>query len=83
MPVRIAQLVIVLAIVVAIPHQSLAASACTGGVGCFKKGTRPHTIRQLYNYAPHYNYAPRAKQRGDGPYDDPQVKATWEEVIGQ
>jgi hypothetical protein len=83
MAVRVAQLVIVFAIVVTTSHQSLAAVTCTAGAGCFKKGTRPHIVRQYYNYAPHYNYAPRAKQRGDGPHDDPQVKAIWEEAIGQ
>jgi len=76
MTIRTAQLAIALALTsLMVIAQSLAAPACTqsGGAGCFKKGTRPHTVRQ------YYNYAPRAKQ----PNDDPYIKAIWEEAIGQ
>ena len=76
MTTRTAQLAIALALTsLMVIAQSLAAPACTpgGGAGCFKKGTRPHTVRQ------YYNYAPRAKQ----PYHDPYIKAIWEEAIGQ
>ena len=76
MTTRTAQLAIALALTSSmVIAQSLAAPACTqsGGAGCFKKGTRPHTVRQ------YYNYAPRAKQ----PNDDPSIKAIWEEAIGQ
>jgi hypothetical protein len=59
--------------------QSFAAPDCTqnGGTGCFKKGTRSHSIRQCYNYAP------QGKKPHHDPLDDPQVKAIWEEAIGQ
>jgi hypothetical protein len=77
MTVRTAKLAIALAMVIATSHQSFAASACTGGDGCFKKGARPHTVRK------YYDYAPRASQSRHDPYDDPQVKAIWEEAIGQ
>jgi hypothetical protein len=76
MTTRTAQLAIALALTSSmVIAQSLAAPACIpgGGAGCFKKGTRPHTVRQ------YYNYAPRAKQ----PNDDPYIKAIWEEAIGQ
>ena len=61
---------------IATSDQTLAGCAQNGGTGCFKKGTR-HTVRQ------YYNYAPRAKLPHDDLYDDPQVKAIWEEAIGQ
>ena len=76
MTTRTAQLAIALALTSSmVIAQSLAAPACTqsGGTGCFKKDTRPHIVRQ------YYNYAPRAKQ----PNDDPYIKAIWEEAIGQ
>ena len=78
MTVRTAQVAIALAMVIATSHQSLAEPTCAEDAGCFKKGTRPHTVRKYYNYAPL-----RAKQPRDDPYDDPQVKAIWEEAIGQ
>ena len=78
MTIRIAQLAIAFALTssmaIATSHQSLAASGCTqnGGAGCFKKGTRSHTVRQ------YYNYVPRANQ----PHD-PYYEAIWEEAIGE
>jgi hypothetical protein len=49
MTTRTAQLAIALALTSSmVIAQSLAAPAYTqsGGAGCFKKGTRPHTVRQ-------------------------------------
>jgi hypothetical protein len=81
MTTRTAQLAIALALtssmVMATAHQSLAGCTQNDGAGCFKKGTWPHTVRK------YYNYAPRAKQSHHDPYDDPQIKAIWEEAIGQ
>ena len=61
MTIRIAQFAIAVAlispIVIATYYPSLAASACAHNGGCFKKGTRPHTVRQYYNYAPQLNDA--------------------------
>jgi hypothetical protein len=80
MTVRPTQLAIALALtssmLIATSDQSLAGCAQNGGAGCFRKGTR-HAVPQ------YYNYAPRAKLPRDNPYDDPQVKAIWEEAIGQ
>jgi hypothetical protein len=58
MTIRTAQFAIAVAlispIVIATSYPSLAAAggAQNGGAGCFKKGTRPHTVRRYYNYAP-------------------------------
>jgi hypothetical protein len=57
MTIRAAQFAIALAlispIVIATSYPSLAASGCTqNGGACFKKGTRPHSVRRYYNYAP-------------------------------
>jgi hypothetical protein len=50
----------------------------TAALAASKKAIRPHTVRK------YYNYAPRAKlPHDDSYYDDPQVKAIWEEAIGQ
>jgi hypothetical protein len=52
MTIRTAPLAIVLALispmVIAASYPLLAASGCTqsAGAGCFKKGTRPHTVRR-------------------------------------
>ena len=81
MTIRTAQFAIALALtspmVIATSHQLLAGCTQNGGAGCFKRGTAAHTVRK------YYNYAPRAKQSRHDPYDDPQVKAIWEEAIGQ
>jgi len=81
MTIRTAQLAIALALaspmVIATSHQLLAGCTQNGGAGCFKKGTRSHTVRK------YFDYAPRAKLPHDDPLDDPQVKAIWEEAIGQ
>ena len=81
MTVRPTQLAIALALtssmLIATSHQSLAGCTQNGSARCFKKGTRPHTVRQ------YYNYAPGAKLPHAAPYDDPEVKAIWEEAIGQ
>ena len=81
MTVSPTQLAIALALtssmLMATSHQSLAGCTQNGAAGCFKKGTRSHTVRK------YYNYAPRAKLPHDDPYDDPQIKAIWEEAIGQ
>ena len=81
MPARNSQFAIALALtssmLVATSDQLFASCTQHGGAGCFKKGTRPYTVRQ------YYNYAPRAKLPHDDPYKDPQVKAIWEEAIGQ
>jgi hypothetical protein len=81
MTVRPTRLAIAIAfassMLIAASDQLLAGCTQNGGAGCFKKGTRPHTVRQ------YYNYAPRAKLPHDDLYDDPQVKAIWEEAIGQ
>jgi hypothetical protein len=72
-------LVLTSSMVIATSHHSVAAPGCTpnGGAGCFKKGAAPHTVRKYYNYAPH------GKKPHHDPFDDPQVKAIWEEAIGQ
>jgi hypothetical protein len=80
MTVKPTQLAIALALtssmLIATSVQTLADCAQNGSTGCFKKGTQ-HTVQQFYNNAP------RAKLPHDNPYDDPQVKAIWEEAIGQ
>jgi len=81
MTIRAAQLAMALALtspmLIATSHPSSAGCTQNGGAGCFKRGTAAHTVRK------YYNYAPRAKQSRHDPYDDPQVKAIWEEAIGQ
>jgi hypothetical protein len=50
MTIRTAQLAIALALItpaaIGTSYPSSAASNCTQSVGCFKKGTRPHTVRR-------------------------------------
>jgi hypothetical protein len=82
MTVRPIQFAIALALtssmLIAASHQSLAGCTQNGGAGCFKKGTRPHTVRQYYNYA-----AGAKLPHEDSYYDDPEVRAIWEEAVGQ